>query len=156
MKKELREKLALFVQNILKESKAIEEYKIVEFDNDEDLNFFVTPRLKSLKEGTGCNFSFLLYFTDERALTIYCPTVYRIEDHDSSIYTLNAINIVNSKIAVGKLYLNNQNSSIISYIDRVLFNDITKELTVGLVESYINSFLGTALNLYEEMKGRKR
>ena len=70
------------------------------------------------------------------------------------MYTLNALNNVNSKIALGKIYLNPNNSSVISYINSVLFNDITNELTTDLFEDYISSFIMASIQLYEEIKDR--
>lgn len=48
--------------------------------------------------------------------------------------------------------MNSDNSSIISYLNRILFNDITKELTAELLEEYIDSFIITSIEFYKEMK----
>lgn len=130
------------------------EYKAIQFYNDEDINFLVTPKIKLSKIKKNIDLKLIVYCSDEHELTIYCPTLFRLKDNDSVMYTLNALNIVNSKIAVGKIYLNPNNSSIISYINRVLFNDIVKELTTDLFEDYISSFIVTSIQLYEEIKDR--
>lgn len=126
-------------------------YSMVDFDDD-DINFVVSPKLKSLKVKDKDKLRFILYCSDENVLTIYCPTLYRLTDKDSVIYTLDIINNVNSKIAIGKIYLNKNNSSVISYINRVLFNDMFKELTTDLLETYINSYLATSVEFYKQMK----
>ena len=55
-------------------------------------------------------------------------------------------------MAIGKIYLNKTNNSVISYINRILFNDISRELTVELFEEYVRSFLMTSIEFYEQMK----
>lgn len=154
MEKTLRDELTDFICSVLDKTTFF-TYEIIEFDDDDDVNILVTPDLKSLKNKESANFAFMLYCSDKTMLTIYCPTLYRIKNKDSAIYTLNLINTVNSKIAVGKIYLNPKNSSVISYINRILFNDITKELTVELLEDYIKSFMLTSLHLYNEIKDER-
>lgn len=151
MNKREKRDLTIYISNILKKSKSV-DYRLAEFKNDNDINFLVIPKLKSLKNEDENNFMFLMYCTDKTMLTIYCPTMYVLKDKDSAMYTLNAINNVNSNIAIGKIYLNKTNSSVISYINRILFNDIAKELTIDLFEEYVHSFLMTSIEFYEQMK----
>ncbi len=151
MNKREKRDLTIYISDILKKSKSV-DYRLAEFKNDNDINFLVIPKLKSLKNEDENNFMFLMYCSDKTMLTIYCPTMYVLKDKDSAMYTLNAINNVNSNIAIGKIYLNKTNSSVISYINRILFNDITKELTIDLFEEYVHSFLMTSIEFYEQMK----
>lgn len=151
MDKLLRDELVNFLCTTLKKSNIL-EYELVEFEADDDINFFISPKLKNLKVKDKYKLKFLLYCSDETSLTIYCPTLYKLTDTDSLMYTLNAINIVNSKNAVGKIYLNNKNGSIISYVNRILFNDITNELTVDLLDDYVSAFWATTIEFYEQMK----
>lgn len=153
MKKEIYDEITQHLINVFKGSKLI-EYKEIEFDDDEDINFLITPKIKLSKIKKNIDLKLIVYCSDEHQLTIYCPTLFRLKDNDSVMYTLNALNIVNSKIAIGKIYLNPNNSSIISYINRALFNDIVKELTTDLFEDYIASFIMTSIQLYEEIKDR--
>ncbi len=151
MNKREKRDLTIYISDILKKSKSV-DYRLAEFKNDNDINFLVIPKLKSLKNEDENNFMFLMYCSDKTMLTIYCPTMYVLKDKDSAMYTLNAINNVNSNIAIGKIYLNKTNSSVISYINRILFNDITKELTIDLFDEYVHSFLMTSIEFYEQMK----
>lgn len=151
MNKKEKKDLTIHISNILEKSKSV-DYRLVDFKNDNDINFFVMPKLKSLKTKDEHNFMFLMYCSDKTMLTIYCPTMYLLKDKDSAMYTLNAINNVNSNMAIGKIYLNKTNNSVISYINRILFNDISRELTVELFEEYVRSFLMTSIEFYEQMK----
>lgn len=150
MDKQVREEIIEFLTKILNKSKKL-EYEFVEIEDDEDINFFVTPKIKALKDDEN-RFNFIIYCSDKTTLTIYCPTFYRIKEDESLMFTLNAINVVNSKMAVGKIYLNNENGAVVSFINRILFNDITKELTVNLLDDYINSYFISVLEFYEQMK----
>lgn len=153
MNKQLQEELIDSLSLILEKSEIL-DYDFIEFENDDDVNFFITPTLKSIKKEKN-RFNFILYCSDERTLTLYCPTFYKLDEKDSVMFTLNAINNVNSRIAVGKVYLNQNNSSVVSYINRILFEDITKELTVELLEEYVKSFWMTSLEFYNEIKELK-
>ena len=57
-------------------------------------------------------------------------------------------------MAVGKLYLNQQPDLVVSYINRILFNNILNELTPKLLDEYIESFLLTAFDFFNTMKTR--
>lgn len=156
MNKRERNRLITFLSNILKKSD-ISNYKLFELTDtkDNDINFIIVPNIKSIKNEDEYKFTFLLYCSDASTLTIYCPTVYKLSTNDSAMFTLNAINNVNSNLTIGKIYLNKINSSVISYINTILFNDITKELTVDLLDDYINSFLMTVIDFYEQMDREK-
>ena len=95
MNKKEKKDLTIHISNILEKSKSV-DYRLVDFKNDNDINFFVMPKLKSLKTKDEHNFMFLMYCSDKTMLTIYCPTMYLLKDKDSAMYTLNAINNVNS------------------------------------------------------------
>lgn len=151
MKKSFQEKLTNFLITTLDKSQSF-TYEIVEIEGDDDINFMVSPKLKSLKAKDKDKLNFLLYCSDESMLTIYCPNLYVLGDKDTLIGTLNNINIVNSKIAVGKIYLNKINNSRVNYINRILFNNIYNELTIDLLEEYINSYLATCVEFYKQMK----
>lgn len=150
MDKKLREKLTKCISETLDKSKVL-QYEMIEMEDDEDINFFITPKLKTLKKRDN-KLNFILYCSDETTLTIYCPTLYRLKDKDSVMFTLNAINSVNAKIAVGKIYMNDSNGSVISYINRILYDNILEELNVDVLEDYIKSFWITAIELYEQMR----
>lgn len=151
MKKKEKEKITLFLSSILENSNLF-DYKIADIKNDYDVNFLIIPEIDSLDEDDKERFMFILYCSDISTLTIFCPSLYTLKDNDSIILTLNAINNVNSQIAVGKVYLNNKNDCVVSYVNRILFNDITKELTIDLLEEYANSFLITSIKFYEQMR----
>ena len=105
-----------------------------------------------LKTTENIRLKLVLYCSDVKSITIYCPTLYKLRDSDSAMFTLNAINEVNSKIALGKIYLNSENNSVISYINRVLFCDLTTELTPDLLNDYMSAFLLTSLEFYKKMR----
>ena len=85
-------------------------------------------------------------------MTIYCPLIYKLTDKDSAMYTLNAINETNNKIAMGKIYLNQNNNSVVSYINRVIFNNMTEDLSSKMMDEYIDSFLLCSIEFYKQMK----
>lgn len=124
---------------------------MAEFEDD-DINFLIYPKLDLLPTDEEENFMFMIYCSDKKTLNIYCPTLYTLKNNDSAMFTLNAINIINSKVAIGKLYLNELNRSVISYLNRILFNDITQELTVELLEEYVKSFVITSVEFYKQMR----
>jgi|GEM_PF-4597298 hypothetical protein len=94
----------------------------------------------------------MIYCSDNESLSIYCPLLYKLLDKDSLVYTLSSINEVNSKVAIGKIYMNKDNNSVISYIYRALFNNIYEELTPQLINDYIDAFLLTSIEFYSKMK----
>ena len=146
-----QEKLTNFLIKILDQSQSF-TYEMVKIEGDEDINFMISPILKSLKAKDKTKLNFLLYCSDESMLTIYCPNLYSLQDKDTLMGTLNNINIVNSKIAVGKIYLNKFNNSRVNYVNRILFNNIYNELTIEILEEYINSYLATCVEFYKQMK----
>lgn len=146
-----RECIINHISQILDNSKKL-KYKLV--DVDEDINFLITFKFRSSDLENKIKIQCLLYCSDEHQLTIYCPTLFRLESDGSIMYILNAINRVNSKIPVGKIYVNSENATIISYINRILFNNIINELTSELFEDYLSSFIVTCAELYEEIKNR--
>lgn len=149
MKTKRKEKLLKFLNKILNKIEDV-EYELIDLEDD-DINFWVT--INSIKDDESNNMQFALYYSDNNTLTLFCPKVYKIRDNDSTMFLLNALNIVNTRIAVGKIYLNKNSNTVISYINRILFNDITKELTSDLLNSYIESFILCSLEFYNEMKG---
>lgn len=153
MDKIYKNEITDFLIKILDTSDLI-SYNLVDFEDD-DINFIVSPKLTSLKVKDKDKLKFILYCSGINVITIYCPTLYNLTDKDSVMYTLDVINNVNAKIAIGKIYLNNNNSSVISYINRILFNDIFKELSTDLLENYINSYLATSVEFYKLIKEGK-
>ena len=153
MNKTYKNDVTNFLTEILDMSDSI-TYSLANFEDD-DINFIISPKLYSLKVKDKDKLSFILYCSDVNVITIYCPTLYKLTDEDSVMYTLDVINRVNAKIAIGKIYLNNNNSSVISYINRILFNDMLKELSTDLLESYIESYLATSVEFYKQMKEGK-
>lgn len=151
MSKKIRKQMIDFLEEILSKSNVL-NYKYVDFDGDSDVNFIVIPKvdIKKLKEDI--QLQLFIYCSDPKSLSIYCPLMYKLGEKDSSIFTLNAINDVNNKIAVGKIYLNQNNNSVISYIYRALFNNIFEELTPELINDYIDAFLLTSIEFYMKMK----
>lgn len=150
MDKAHRNDITDFLIKILEKSDLI-SYTLVDFEDD-DINFIISPKLTSLKVKDKDKLRFILYCSDVNVITIYCPTLYKLTDKDSVMYALDVINNVNAKIAIGKIYLNKNNGSVITYINRILFNDIFKELSIDLLESYIQSYLWTAVEFYKQMK----
>lgn len=100
MKKTSR-KLTAFLEDVLNKVDNI-RFGLRELENDKDINFFVSTEKQYHGLGNDYNFSFIMYCSNEKSLSIYCPTLYRIKDNDSAMYTLNAINAVNSRIAIGR------------------------------------------------------
>lgn len=149
MTKKTKEKLRTFLIKLLEESN-VDKYEFIEFE-DEDINIFVTPKLKGTTIPTETKLQFILYCSEHNVITLYCPTIYKLGVKDSIIYTLNTINNVNNKIAVGKIYMSN-NDMTVSYINRIIFNDITKELTPNLLSQYIEAYLYCAMEFYTQMK----
>lgn len=150
MNKKTKESLISFLSNLLEKSN-ISEYKYIDLD-DNDINFIVIPNINNKKINQNVKLQLIIYCSNEKNLTIYCPLLYKLQDGNSAIYTLNAINEVNNKIALGKIYLNQDNNSIISYINRVLFNNINNELTPEIFNEYIDAFLLCSIEFYKQMK----
>lgn len=150
MDKKIKNNLKKFMDGILKET-YLESYKIVEID-DKDLNYLVKVKLDNAKV-----IKFIIYCSDRKSLTIYCPIVYKLENDDEKIMPiLNVINNVNCSMAVGKLYLGNKDKLTVTYINRVLFNDITSELTPALLDTYVTAYIFACLEFYEQMKSEKQ
>ncbi len=149
MNKIAKEKIIDFLEKLFK--KANLSYKYIEL-NDNDINFFVNPKLESKEIKDKIFLRLLIYCSDEKALTIYCPLIYKLTDKDSAMYTLNAINETNNKIAMGKIYLNQNNNSVVSYINRVIFNNMTEDLSSKMMDEYIDSFLLCSIEFYKQMK----
>lgn len=138
-----------FLSDLFNQSNIL-DYKCV--DIDDDINYLVTPKLTNKKIKDNFKLSLLVYCSNAKSLTIYCPRVYKLKNEDSAMYTLNAINETNSKIALGKIYLNKENNSVISYINRVIFNNITTDLTPKMMNEFIDSFLYSCIEFYNQMK----
>lgn len=151
MNKKTRKQMIDFLEQTLSKSNIL-NYKYVNFEGDNDVNFIVIPKVDTKKLKEDIQLQLIIYCSDEESLSIYCPLMYKLGEKDSSMFTLNAINEVNSKIAVGKIYLNQNNNSVISYIYRALFNNIFEELTPELINDYIDAFLLTSIEFYMQMK----
>lgn len=149
MTKKTKEKLRVFLNKLLEESN-VDKYEFIDFE-DGDINFFVTPKLRGTTIPTETKFQFILYCSEYSVITLYCPIIYKLGVKDSIIYTLNTINNVNNKIAVGKIYMSN-NDMTVSYINRIIFNDLTTELTPNLLSQYIEAYLYCAMEFYTQMK----
>lgn len=152
MDKKIKNELKRFMDGIL-EKTCLDSYKLVEMEGkDKDLNYLVEIELdKSM------HLKFLIYCSDKKSLTIYCPIVYKMEQDDEKIMPiLNVVNNVNCSIAIGKLYLGNSDKLVVTYINRVLFNDITNELTSNLLNAYITAYMYTSLEFYKQMKAEKK
>lgn len=145
-----KEYIKTFISKVLSKSN-IANYKSVDLEDD-DINYIVTPKLNGLRMKNNIKLQFILYCSDENSLTLYCPILYKIKNNDSVMYTLNTINAINSKMAIGKIYLNHGNGSVVAYINRILFTNITSELTPTLLDKYIQAFLLCSLKFYREMK----
>lgn len=150
MNKKKKQELIDFLDETLNKANIL-NYKYVDFE-DGDINFIVVPKIDKKKIKEDMQLQLIIYCSDEESLSIYCPLIYKLGDKDSLMFTLNAINEVNNKIAVGKIYLNKKNNSVISYIYRALFNNIFNELTPELLNDYIDAFLLTSIDFYSQMK----
>lgn len=151
MNKKIRKQMIDFLDQTLSKSNVL-NYKYVDFDGDSDVNFIVIPKVDTKKLKEDIQLQLIIYCSDQESLSIYCPLMYKLGEKDSSMFALNAINEVNNKIAVGKIYLNQNNNSVISYIYRALFNNIFGELTPELINDYIDAFLLTSIEFYVKMK----
>lgn len=150
MRKNKKKEITEFLKKLLSEGN-VYNYYLADF-SDDDINFIVTPKLEGKEADVLFNFSFIMYCTGGNTLTIYCPVIYCIKEKDSIMYMLNAINNINNKIAVGKIYMSDNNTTV-TYINRILFNNIMKELTPHLFSEYINSYLFCCMEFYEQLKG---
>lgn len=153
MLKYTKDKIEKHLLKVLRNSNVL-YYKNINNLHRKNINFIVIPKLKNNMPDNLSNFQFLLSCSDKTAMSIICPMVYKTKDKDSLLYTLNAINTVNSKMAIGKLFLNQNPDLIVSYFNRILFNDITTELTSKLFNAYIDSFLLYSLDFYKQMKDK--
>lgn len=151
MDKNSKEKLIVFLSDILEKSN-ISNFKYANFEGDNDINFIVMPKMDNNKLSEDVPLRLIIYCSDDQSLSIYCPLLYKLLDKDSLMFTLSAINKVNNRIAVGKIYLNDNNNSVISYIYRALFNNIYQDLTPELLNDYIDAFLLTSIEFYSAMK----
>lgn len=152
MTKNERKEMIDFLEDIFDNSNIL-NYKYVDIDGDNDVNFFVIPKINNKKLKQDIQIQLLIYCSDDGSLSFYCPLMFKLEDKDSLMFVLSVINDVNNKIAVGKVYLNKDNNSIVSYIYRALFNNIYNELTPDLVNDYIDAFLLTSYEFYSQIKG---
>lgn len=146
-----KEKMIDFLTKLLDKSNIL-NYKYFDFEGDNDVNFLAIPKVDNKKLKEEIQLQLIIYCSDNKNLSIYCPLIYKLLDKDSLMFTLSAINEVNSKIAIGKIYLNKNNNSVVSYIYRVLFNNIYEELTPELMNDYIDAFLLTSIEFYAKMK----
>ena len=151
MEKKERLKMINFLSDILSKSN-ISDFKHIELENDKDVNFLISPKIKYKNKEENIQLQLMIYCSDNESLSIYCPLLDKLLDKDSLVYTLSSINEVNSKVAIGKIYMNKDNNSVISYIYRALFNNIYKELTPQLINDYIDAFLLTSIEFYSKMK----
>lgn len=150
MTKGKKESIDKFLSEILNESEMVNHYEVSDF-GDEDINYIVSPKLNGLNVKNN-KLQFILYCSGKESLTLYCPILYKVKDTDSLMYTLNIINNINSEMAIGKIYLNQNNSTVVAYLNRVLFTDITNELTPTLLNEYIHAFLLCSIKFYHEVK----
>lgn len=138
-----------FLKELFQKTEMIYEYIDLA---DDDINFIVRPKLERKKSKDSFALSLLIYCSDVKTLTLYCPLIYKLTNKDSAIYTLNAINETNNKIAMGKIYLNQNNNSVVTYINRVIFNNMIEDLSPKMMEEYIDSFLLCSIEFYKQMK----
>lgn len=148
--KNQREKIKSFLSELFKKSN-VENFEYVDLEDD-DVNFSVTPRLTSKKIKNDIRLNLLIYSSGLKSLTVYCPRIYKMQNDDSTMFTLNAINETNSTISLGKIYLNKVNNSVISYVNQIIFNDITTDLSPTMMNEYIEAFLFCSIEFHEQMK----
>ena len=152
--KNKKEKIKFFLSELFKQSN-IEKFEYVDLDDD-DVNFFVTPRLTNKNKKNDIKLNLLIYCSGLKSLTVYCPKIYKLQNNDSTMFTLNAINETNSTISLGKIYLNKVNNSVISYINQIIFDDITTDLSPEMMNEYIEAFLFCSIEFYEQMKKEEK
>lgn len=150
MNKKTKEELRTFLKDLFSKSNVV-EYSLADFIDDGDINFIISPNTGRHKIKNDFKLMLLVYCSDMKSLTMYCPLVYRLNEEDSIMFTLNAINNTNNKISLGKIYLNDDNGSI-SYINKILFDNMINDLTTDMMNEYIESFLFCSLELYNQMK----
>jgi len=148
--KNKKEKIKFFLSDLFKKSN-IEKFEYIDLDDD-DINFFVSPRLTNKNIKNDINLNLLIYCSGLKSLTVYCPKIYKLQNNDSAMFTLNAINETNSTISLGKIYLNRVNNSVISYVNQIIFNDITTDLSPAMMNEYLEAFLFCSIKFYEQMK----
>lgn len=144
-----KDNIRIFLEELFEKSNLSYQYCDL---NDDDINFFVRPKLESKKIKNPIALQLLIYCSDIKTLTIYCPLIYKLTNEDSAMFTLNAINETNNKIAMGKIYLNQDNNSVVTYINRVIFNNMINDLSSGMMNEYIESFLLCSMEFYKQMK----
>lgn len=150
MKKNTKKEITEFLKKTI-EGANVTNYELVTFENDDDINFIITPKLNGKTTPRQAQLKFILYYSSDNTITLYCPILYKMGAKNSIMFTLNTINNINSQLAVGKLYMSDNNSTI-SYINRIFFNDITNDLTSGLLKEYIDAFLYCSVEFYMQMK----
>lgn len=154
MNKTTKEKLIIFLENLFEKSNIV-KYMPAKFEDDDDINFIIVPNTGKHKVQNNFELLILVYCSDEKSLTMYCPLIYKLSGEDSTMFTLNAINNTNNKISLGKIYLNYDNGSI-SYINKILFDNMINDLTPAMMNEYIESFLFYSLEFYNQMKRDNR
>lgn len=150
MNKKIKEKLTSFLVDLFNKSNIL-QHELLDLD-DNDINFLVIPKIDNKKLKNTIKLQLIIYCSDDGSLTIYCPLIYKLQDTDTMMFTLNAINEVNNRIALGKIYLNRNNNSVISYVNKILFNNIINELTPELLNEYIEAFILCCVGFYGQMK----
>lgn len=150
MTKKAKEELTNFLEDLFRKSNVVKCVP-AKFDNDDDVNFIIVPKTGTRKIQNDFELLVLVYCSDVKSLTMYCPLIYKLKCEDSTMFTLNAINNANNKISLGKIYLN-YDTGAISYINKILFDNMINDLTPDMMNEYIESFLFYSLEFYNQMK----
>ena len=150
MNKKTKDELTNFLKNLFSKSN-VAKYLPAKFEDDDDVNFIIVPKTGKHKVNNEFELLVLVYCSDEKSLTMYCPLIYKLKYDEPTIFALNAINNTNNKISIGKIYLNHENNSI-SYINKILFNNMIHDLTPDMMNEYIESFLFYSLEFYNQIK----
>lgn len=150
MRKKTKEDLSNFLVKLFSKSN-VAKHMPAKFQDDDDVNFIIIPKTGNRKIQNDFELLVLVYCSDAQSLTMYCPLIYKLNDNDSIMKTLNAINTTNSKISLGKIYLNYDNGCV-SYINTILFDNMMNDLTPQMMNEYIETFLYYSIEFYNQIK----
>ena len=124
-------------------------YRLVNLENDPDINYLISVNSADVINNVEV-INMLLYFTDNNEMGIYVFNVYKLNDGDSTLKLLNAINNANSLAPYGK-FLFDEKRGVVYYYSKLKLENIMIELKDSIFNDYIHEALVAIMSLYQEI-----
>ena len=125
------------------------KYRLVNLENDPDINYLISVNSADVINNVEV-INMLLYFTDNNEMGIYVFNVYKLNDGDSTLKLLNAINNANSLAPYGK-FLFDEKRGVVYYYSKLKLENIMIELKDSIFNDYIHEALVAIMSLYQEI-----